>query len=310
MLKYEMKIKSQGTITVIPDSQRLFGFLINKLKKYLGESSITKLVMDVKSGEEMCMMSSLMPSGYVPTPKNYMLDSIGSEQDRKEVYKSLKKRDYIKYEALVEFKDKGSDMYMEKYLTKTRTFQQKFNLKSQSLNLDGYPNQAYTVPIIRIGNGTIREVKNFSFFVTVDEKSKMQEGLDLLDSNLRQCGTMDCVLGPKGSYGYNCYEIQSIEKGACDFKFGKGKYLNLGMLLPNEEVINWEDSYLEIYTSDRNSYDIYNEKKKVISFIKEGSVIDVANYAEFDCIGKSIANPYNLLYRDAIVFGNSYFIGL
>ena len=52
------------------------------------------------------------------------------------------------------------------------------------------------------------------------------------------------------------------------------------------------------------------KKKKVISFIKEGSVIDVANDAEFDCIGKSIANPYNLLYRDAIVFGNSYFIGL
>ena len=74
------------------------------------------------------------------------------------------------------------------------------------------------------------------------------------------------------------------------------------MLLPNS--INYKKSYIDLHISDRKAFEITEEAKKVIGFINVGSVI----YSEGENfnIGKSIQNKYNILYKNAIVFGNSY----
>lgn len=319
MLKYEIKMERQGSITSMPDSQRIFGFLMNMLKEYLTEDNITEFVLNIKKCNEICMISNLMPTGYIPTPKKYVLDTVSQKENKKEIYKELKKIDYIKPEKLKKILDKHTCLETKKtggyfnlkedeYLSKTRTFQQKFNLKSQSLGLDGYPNQAYTIPILKVVNENLLETNKFSFFILIENGSNIAMGLDALKDDLKNLGGIDCFLGAKASYGYNCYKIDDIEQTSYNFATERKKYLNLGMLLPNQDCIEWEKYHLEIHTSDRNSYDIYNKKKKVISFIKEGSVIELTKDAGHKNIGISIENPYNLSYKSAIVFGNSYFI--
>lgn len=53
----------------------------------------------------------------------------------------------------------------------------------------------------------------------------------------------------------------------------KSHYINLGMLLPQENSICWEKSVIDIYSSDKRSFELVENTKKVISFIKTGSVL-------------------------------------
>lgn len=76
----------------------------------------------------------------------------------------------------------------------------------------------------------------------------------------------------------------------------------MGMVLPNS--INYEKSYIDLHISDRKAFEITEKAKKVIGFINTGSVI-YSEKEDFN-IGKSIPNKYNVLYKNAIVFGNSY----
>ena len=86
----------------------------------------------------------------------------------------------------------------------------------------------------------------------------------------------------------------------------------MGALLPNFDNIDVKNSVLDIYTSDRKPFEIENEISKVISFITAGSVIKLReNIIDPHKIGKSIDNSkYNPMYKDTIIFGNSYFVKL
>ena len=76
MITYEVKLKKIGEMTTLPDSQRLFGFLVNNSKKYCSENEISAFVKRVRERKEKCMVSSVAPTGYYPTPKEFIMEKL------------------------------------------------------------------------------------------------------------------------------------------------------------------------------------------------------------------------------------------
>ena len=82
MIRYEVKLNNLGKITTLPDSQRLFGFLINNSKKYCNEEDISSFVRGVRQQEQKCMISNLLPGGYYPTPKEFIMQKLQGRLNR------------------------------------------------------------------------------------------------------------------------------------------------------------------------------------------------------------------------------------
>ena len=89
MIRYEVKLNKIGEMTTLPDSQRLFGFLINNSKKYCSEEDISSFVRGVRQQEQKCMISNLLPSGYYPTPKEFIMQKLqgGLDKNQEEIKK-------------------------------------------------------------------------------------------------------------------------------------------------------------------------------------------------------------------------------
>ena len=395
MITYEVKLKKIGEMTTLPDSQRLFGFLMNFSKKYCTEDEISSFVKGVREQKQKCMISNIVPSGYYPTPKEYIMqklqkrleknqeeiqrlekEQINSKKESekiiqeliekknqennmdkdektlnksgekeklekeknefnkvaisiddlsaKHIHETLKKMDFVDQNQFKELLDLGkkektikvTELKEFKYIKKTKTFIQKFRLESQMKELPGMPNVAYSLPILSFKNKSEEIQKEFSFFVRVEKESCISKALKELKRSL-DGHEIPCFLGGKASAGYNEYRIYDIEESE-ESKNEKQEvvnvsYLNLGVLLPNFDNIQVEDSVLEIHTSDRKPFEIENEVSKVISFITAGSIITVKN-GTIDPyqIGESIDNSkYNPLYnKNTIIFGNSYLVKL
>ena len=395
MITYEVKLKKIGEMTTLPDSQRLFGFLMNFSKKYCTEDEISSFVKGVREQKQKCMISNVVPSGYYPTPKEYIMQKLQKrlEKNQKEIqrlekeqinsknksekiiqklvekknqennmdkeektlnksdekeklekvkfkfnqkatyiddlsakhiHETLKKMDFVDQNQFKELLDLGkkektikvTELKEFKYIKKTKTFIQKFRLESQMKELPGMPNVAYSLPILSFKNKSEEIQKEFSFFVRVEKESCISKALKELKRSL-DGHEIPCFLGGKASAGYNEYRIYDIEESE-ESKNEKQEvvnvsYLNLGVLLPNFDNIQVEDSVLEIHTSDRKPFEIENEVSKVISFITAGSIITVKNDTiDPYKIGESIDNSkYNPLYnKNTIIFGNSYLVKL
>ena len=395
MITYEVKLKKIGEMTTLPDSQRLFGFLMNFSKKYCTEDEISSFVKGVREQKQKCMISNIVPSGYYPTPKEYIMQKLQkrleknqeeiqrlekeqinskkesekiiqeliekknqennmdkdektlNKSDEKEklekeknefnkvaisiddlsakhIHETLKKMDFVDQNQFKELLDLGkkektikvTELKEFKYIKKTKTFIQKFRLESQMKELPGMPNVAYSLPILSFKNKSEEIQKEFSFFVRVEKESCISKALKELKRSL-DGHEIPCFLGGKASAGYNEYRIYDIEELE-ESKNEKQEvvnvsYLNLGVLLPNFDNIQVEDSVLEIHTSDRKPFEIENEVSKVISFITAGSIITVKNDTiDPYKIGESIDNSkYNPLYnKNTIIFGNSYLVKL
>ena len=394
MITYEVKLKKIGEMTTLPDSQRLFGFLMNFSKKYCTEDEISSFVKGVREQKQKCMISNIVPSGYYPTPKEYIMQKLQkrleknqeeiqrlekeqinskkesekiiqeliekknqennmdkdektlNKSDEKEklekeknefnkvaisiddlsakhIHETLKKMDFVDQNQFKELLDLGkkektikvTELKEFKYIKKTKTFIQKFRLESQMKELPGMPNVAYSLPILSFKNKSEEIQKEFSFFVRVEKESCISKALKELKRSL-DGHEIPCFLGGKASAGYNEYRIYDIEESE-ESKNEKQEvvnvsYLNLGVLLPNFDNIQVEDSVLEIHTSDRKPFEIENEVSKVISFITAGSIITVKNDTiDPYKIGESIDNSkYNPMYKDTIIFGNSYLVKL
>lgn len=98
MITYEVKLKKIGEMTTLPDSQRLFGFLINSSKKYCSEGEISTFVKKVREQEEKCMISSVFPTGYYPTPKGFIMWKLEYklEKNQQEIKKIEEKQMILK----------------------------------------------------------------------------------------------------------------------------------------------------------------------------------------------------------------------
>ena len=240
----------------------------------------------------------------------------------KNIYETIKGMDFIAQNELKEIlnlTEKNEKISVEvlknrQYIKKKQTFIQKFRLENQIRELPGMPNVAYALPILSFENQEGEIQKDFSFFVRAPKESCLAKGLVGMQTSL-QNHDIPCFLGAKGSSGYNEYQIYSVEvlneQESKDVR--NIAYLNLGVLLPNFDNIDVEHSFLDIYTSDRKPFEIENEVPKVISFVTAGSVIQVKdNGTDLYQVGKSIDNSkYNPLYKkNAIIFGNSYFVKL
>ena len=400
MIRYEIKLKKIGEMTTLPDSQRLFGFLINNSKKYCSEDEISAFVKGVRDQKEKCMISSILPTGYYPTPKEFVMQKLQGKLDKnqkeikkfeeklielknesettvqdliekkqiiqknkinnkdkkklnkeindcksrleeiktcfnknsehinrlssKNIYESIKKMDFIEQNQLKDFLILGeskeeievNDLSKFKYIKKKQTFIQKFRLENQIKQLPGMPNVAYSLPILSFVNQADDIQKEFSFFVKVSQDSCISKTLEGMRKILKKNETIPCFLGGKGSSGYNEYNIYAVENsydGEEERSNTCTRYLNLGVLLPNFENVDIENSVVDIYTSDRKPFEIENEVPKVISFLTAGSVIKVNDCGiEPYTVGKSIDNSkYNPMYKkNAIIFGNSYLLKL
>lgn len=311
MVIYEFKLNKNGKMTTIPDSQSLFGFLMNNIQKYFDNEKISEYTSDILSKRQKCMVSNLMPYGYYPFPKEYIVDKFKIE---KEIYKKIKKFDFIKKENLLgllrtDGKINDEDLKEKYFLETNLEFVQKFRLESQIRNIPGFPNVAYSLPIISLlrEKEEKEEVKEFRFFVKVEKDSLLQNSIEKMTKDIKNGEIID-YLGAKSSSGLNMFRVYEIEKRE-DKGSSKssGLYINLGMLLPEFNEMSIENSFLNIHSSDRKPYDIENNVEKAICFISSGSIISKKDSVkdEFELV-RSIHNKYNLLYKDAIIFGNSY----
>ena len=94
MITYEVKLKKIGEMTTLPDSQRLFGFLMNFSKQYCPEEEISAFVKGVKEQEQKCMISSMIPTGYYPMPKAYVIQKLQKKlnENQEEITSEEKKQ--------------------------------------------------------------------------------------------------------------------------------------------------------------------------------------------------------------------------
>ena len=101
MITYEVKLEKIGEMTTLPDSQRLFGFSINYSKRYCSEDEISHFVKGVREHEQKCMISSMVPTGYYPTPKEYIMQKLQKRlgENREEIEKLEKKQIDLKKES-------------------------------------------------------------------------------------------------------------------------------------------------------------------------------------------------------------------
>lgn len=326
MITYEVRLTKIGEMTTLPDSQRLFGFLINNSKKYCSEEEISAFVKGVREQKAKCMISSVFPTGYYPTPKGFIIQKLEYKlESAKNIYETIKNMDFVEQNQLKKLLKLGENrekidaeaLNKFKYIKKSQTFIQKFRLESQIKELPGIPNVAYSLPILSFTNQAGDVQKNFSFFVKVEKGSCISKCLERMKKNLDK-HEIPCFLGGKGSSGYNEYQIHCIEKLTESenkeyYATDNTSYLNMGVLLPDFDKIDAENSVLDIYTSDRKPFEIENDISKIISFITAGSVIKIKeDKTDLYKVGKSIDNSrYNPLYRkNAIIFGNSYFVKL
>lgn len=424
--KFQIKLFSEGSITQLPDSQRIFGCLMKELNQAAiidtsndidssgdnwTEEDVTNFVNRVygdceESKQVTCMISGVVPAGYVPTPKAYLMKKIEEkiiptnqtviiahreeenrkfrreiqkwsqeeeveddgriygeevlkemEREREErkkkklqnilsnrmkidanekvinnispktIYETLKKMDFIEKKELSQLLSRiknypmpkkkstglGADeLKSYKYLTGHQTYLQKISIESDAKNIPGLPNKLFSLPIVELRNENTKvnkEVKvnrDFCFYVVIEEDTILAKYLAKL-AKLIKSEEKYFFLGPKSSQGYNRYRLLGVSEEKYLEKPGQGIYLNMGMLLPKEDMINWKESDISVFTSNRRAYDISDSTDKVISFIDTGSVIAISESSkQAKQIGKCIKNKYNVLYPNAIIFGNSY----
>lgn len=320
MYIFEIKLKRIGEITLLPDSQKLFGFLMGKLKEFYSEEKIGEFVESVERNECICMISNLFPTDYRPMPKSYIFDKLNIGIYDKKLHEKIKNIEFIKREDLKKLinSTKNNTSNIDNinldnynYIKKEDTFIQKFKIESQVRQLSGFPNIAYSIPIVRYKDNSGNIISDYSFLIKLEKGNILFDYLKNKDNLLN----LDCHLGHKTSYGYNTYVVKDIEfskqkkdkKQKDILKYSKNeKFLNLGMLLPNLDKINIEKSYLELYTSHRKPFELSDGVNIFISFLSAGSVLSLKEKSEYTCMSKCIINEYNLMYDKAIVFGNSY----
>ena len=310
MKKYLIHLEAKSNITLFPDSQKIFGWLMGQISKDGEERDVTKLVDDIFEKNVKCMISNALPEDYIPFPQEYMLKILlkkkkreSKNEENKKIYEKIKKIDFIKKSDLKNFINSNEKIKkFNRYLYKNQNYVQKFRLDDQFYNLPGLLNKAYTVPLIEIINKENKE-RIHKFVIMVKTDSPII--IDWLEKNKNIC--TEEFLGPKGTQGYNVFMRKGItfeKEKECKSK--NNLYLNMGMLLPNSII--YDNSYIDLHISDRKSFEITENIKKVIGFINSRSIV----YSEEEIfeIGKNIRknakNKYNILHKNAIVFGNSY----
>lgn len=216
MYIFEIKLKRIGEITLLPDSQKLFGFLMGKLKEFYSDEKIGEFVESVERKESICMISNLFPTDYRPMPKSYIFDKLNIGIYDKKLHEKIKNIEFIKREDLKKLinSTKNNTSNIDNinldnynYIKKEDTFIQKFKIESQVRQLSGFPNIAYSIPIVRYKDNSGNIISDYSFLIKLEKGNILFDYLKNKDNLLN----LDCHLGHKTSYGYNTYVVKDIE---------------------------------------------------------------------------------------------------
>ncbi len=310
MKTYEITLVSKGSITQLPDSQKIFGalmYLHNEKCKQSSSDKTTKLVHKILNKEVNIWISNIFPKDYFPTPFEEVLSRIGEPTD-KILYNQIKSRKYVKKELLNKlFRDPKVSNIANVYpfIQIEESSQVKMSIDSQKYNISGLDNKMFSIPqifIYEVYKKEKRIVTEFNFYIGIDESKECEELLNIIEESI---DNKDIIIRGKGSsHGYNTFQMQAIDLSNINYQ-DRTIFLNMGMLLPNQ--INYDQSTLKLFTSERRPYEMAggwdkNFSSQFISFVKEGSII--VKKDTFEDIGQSIESPFDK--KRAIVFGNSW----
>lgn len=311
---YEVRMELSGRMTQLPDSQKLFGALMHLYSEHTSTEKVTEFVQSVNNKGCYCALSDMLPVGYLPAPQSYLLEDIrkNNAEECKRIYKEVKKREYIKQEQFQEIMKKKDSwkeiMGLYPYIRIQYSQQIHAVIDSLHYGVQGLNPNLYSVPEATVlevkKNKSEHEqsspVKEFCFYLSIEQSENEKEIKEALESAHNRQKTF--FLGPRASQGLNIFTIKEIKNIKNSFDKIVNYYLNLGMLLPDR--INWEDSYLSYFTSERRPYhnpEGWDKKQvqKFISFIKAGSIIFISE----DC--KQAGGCISIPDSNTIIFGNS-----
>ena len=305
MLVYKIKVKQEGRITQLLDSQKIFGALMHLLTNQGYSSIASEIVSEVEAGNMIFMISNLMPEGYLPVP-NIEISEIKS----KEEYKKLKARAFVSEKELLE----GKIVTEIVDFLEIEPGQSSQNyIRSEGLGIPGLKNALYSVPTIKlVRNKDKEQIKDFCFLLSIEEENKHR--MKLMELLERMAQDKTCfLLGQRASQGFNTYRTVEVEKPK---KWKQAdRYLNLGMLLPNTSksaCLDYNESHLKLFTSERRPYygrfpgENFSKYENFISFIEAGSIIKLKEF-NLTKISKCI-DTTNILGSSfqTIIFGNSF----
>ncbi len=315
MREYKIRLVAGGSLTQLPDSQKLFGTLVYMFSEKYGRenaSMLTKAVLDKKIH---IALSNMIPEGYLPTPQDYIIDKLSEINCKnipvKEKRAEIKRRSYIRPENLVHILDgQQSCDTVFPYVKQQIRQQPRASIESVRYDIAGLESKLYSVPTINLmeistdknGYEQQKPVDTFCFYLQTDDSGICADLLVML--NEATTARQIVMLGKRASQGLNIFELVGIT--AQDFSHIETKYfLNMGMLLPDE--INFASSTLKLFTSERRPFQMAGGWDKdltgyFISFIAEGSIISTLRGAAG--AGKSVKSPYN--EKRDIVFGNAF----
>lgn len=310
MRNFKIILESAGTITQLPDSQKIFGALITMLAKTDGDEKASELVRAVLEKRVYLALSNMLPLDYVPVPQEYIVDRISERmhggESLKERRAAVKERSYVRIEDLQKVLESPEICCsLFPYITVSGSQQLRASIDSVRYGIEGLESRLYTIPTLRIrkaGEGNMRPVSKFYFYLQGDEGEFLTALCGIMEKMMQD--GVSLILGKRASQGMNKYRIAGLK--SLDIPYARtNKYLNLGMLLPDK--IDFMNSVLRLHTSERRPFSMaggWNQTfpKRFISFIDSGSIIALT--ASIQSAGRCIPSPFRQ-ERD-IVFGNAF----
>jgi CRISPR type III-A-associated RAMP protein Csm4 len=302
---YCVTLKSLGRITQLPDSQQIFGALVYMLSDMRDSETASDFVKKVKNYEGQFTLSNLLPKGYFPVPQSYLKSKIEGD---KPTYKAIKKRMFLKQEHLLNVcKDTKKVKDVFPYVYFETKVQIHAAIDSLRYDLPGLSPNVYSTPEVTVievtGDQSQNIITEFDFYFSI-------VGENLLLECLEKAHESEYVftLGPRSSQGLNLYGITEIRKAAVPIS-QTAHFLNLGRMLPQKQVVNFKDSFLDLFTSERRPFHSWGErndhtKAQYISFLDSGSLISLENEKAIYQAGTSAPSPFDP--AKGIVFGQSF----
>jgi Uncharacterized protein predicted to be involved in DNA repair (RAMP superfamily) len=318
MKTYKVTLRSTGFLTKIPDSQQLFGALIYRYNE-VDQENASLLVEKIWRKEAHLALSNVLPSGYLPTPHDYLEEITMDKEDgvdKKTIHKAIKKRSYILVNDLVRIlsgdtssdelrkalSNNSSSGILKHYVKLVDRQQLRASIDSMRYDIFSLDSRLYSVPYVIPLTERDNPVTEYNFYLQIQEEDIFSRLIETLECDITNRRKL--ILGKRASQGLNTFQLEGMELVSLPYSQQQTRFLNTGMLLPDQ--IDYNYSKLKLFISERRPYEIAggwpgNFNSKFISFIEEGSIIF---FVDGLCkASKSIKPDIN---DKRIVFGNAF----
>ncbi len=264
MRNYKVILKLTGPITQVPDSQKLFGALMYMFAEKYGDERAADLASAVRNKEIHLALSNIMPEGYLPAPKDYLMDHISKKnnlaEELKKKHAAIKIRSYIKSQELEHVLAKPeSSEFLFPYVTQLDLQQLRASIDSVCYDIPELDTRLYSVPTVVLsevsqdkkGREHYRPVDTYCYFLQVDDSSLCSDFLGMTEDAAADQKMI--ILGKRASQGLNLFQFMEIteqKSSGAEAAF----YLNTGMLLPDS--IDFKASSIKLFTSQRRPFEM------------------------------------------------------